>query len=181
MNQIPAMIAYWDAEEKCVFSNEAYREWFGKSPDEMVGMSLKELLGPLYELNLPFILGALKGEKQVFERQIRLPSGGVRESIAAYTPDVREGVVRGFSVLVTDVTMIRKRETALERAVRERDQALAEAQALRSLLSICSGCKKIRDNTDQWQPLEKYLLEHQQLSFSHGLCPSCISKYFKDQ
>ncbi len=44
-------------------------------------MSLKELLGPLYEKNLPYILAALRGEKQVFERQIRLP--GVRSERAS--------------------------------------------------------------------------------------------------
>lgn len=38
VNQISAMVAYWDSELRCLFSNEAYREWFGKSPAEMLGM-----------------------------------------------------------------------------------------------------------------------------------------------
>ena len=62
-NQISAMVAYWDANQRCLFSNEAYTEWFGKNPEQMKGMAMKELLGPLYELNLPVILAALNGEK----------------------------------------------------------------------------------------------------------------------
>src|SRR5690349_3106431 len=100
VNHISAMVAYWDSNQTCVFSNDAYREWFGKTPAEMVGMSMKDLLGPLYEKNLPYILAALRGEKQVFERQIPLPGGRVRESIATYTPDLVGGVVQGFSVHV---------------------------------------------------------------------------------
>src|SRR5689334_19723750 len=88
VNHITAMIAYWDRDQRCVFSNDAYREWFGKTPKEMVGMSMRELLGPLYALNLPYILGALNGEKQVFERRIPLPEGGARDTIATYTPDI---------------------------------------------------------------------------------------------
>ena len=62
VNRIPAMVAYWDAAERCVFSNAAYQEWFGRSPCEMVGMSMKELLGPLYELNLFHIWAVFRGE-----------------------------------------------------------------------------------------------------------------------
>src|SRR6187399_2240907 len=132
VNHISAMVAYWDADQMCVFSNDAYGQWFGRTPEEMKGMALKELLGSLlYEKNLPYVLGALKGERQVFERQIPLPGGEVRETIATYTPDVVDGVVRGFSVHVADVTTLREREEALERAIRERDDALAEVQTLR--------------------------------------------------
>ncbi|MDR3404429.1 MAG: PAS domain-containing protein [Chthoniobacter sp.] len=178
INQIPAMLAQWDTNQRCVFSNDAYREWFGRTPKEMVGMSLKELLGPLYEKNLPYILGALAGRKQLFERQILLPDGEVRETIATYTPDVVNGVVRGFTVLVTDVTTLRKRESALENVIRERDEALAEVRVLRGMLSICSGCKCIRDSAGEWRPVEQYVSERTDATFSHGLCPACVKKYF---
>ena len=119
VNHISAMVAYWSADLKCVFSNDAYRDWFGRTPEEMVGMPMAELLGPLYEKNLPYIRGALAGKKQVFERQIPLPQGGARESIATYTPDVVDGVVLGFSVHVADVTALRRREAALAQAIVE--------------------------------------------------------------
>ena len=180
VNHISAMVAYWDFNQRCVFSNDAYRDWFGKSPEEMVGMSMRELLGPLYEKNLPYILAALSGETQVFERQIPLPGGGLRESIATYTPDIVDGVVRGFSVHVADVTILREREAALVRAIRERDEALAEVQTLRGILPTCASCKRIRDAIGVWQPFEKYVAERSEASFSHGICPECMIKLYPD-
>ena len=141
-------------------------------------MSMRELLGPLYEKNLPYILAALSGETQVFERQIPLPGGGLRESIATYTPDIVDGVVRGFSVHVADVTILREREAALERALRERDDALADVQTLRGLLPICANCKRIRDTLGAWQPIEQYVMQRTEAVFSHGICPECMVQLY---
>jgi hypothetical protein len=68
---------------------------------------------------LQYIRGALAGVPQVFERQIGLPSGEIRESVATYTPDIVDGVVKGFSAHVADVTALRRREVELEQALRE--------------------------------------------------------------
>ncbi len=180
VNQLSAMIAYWYSNQRCVFSNQAHREWFKKSPEEMVGMSLKELLGPIYEMNLPYIQAALRGEKQVFERQIRTPDGQVRESIATYTPDIVDGIVRGFCAHVCDVTCLREREAALEEAVRARDQSLAEVRVLRGLLPICAHCKSIRNTEGNWQSVEQYVSERSDARFSHGICPFCFQKHYPE-
>lgn len=178
VNQIPAMVAYWDKRQICLFSNEAYRDWFGRSPEEMKGMHMRELLGPLYELNLPYILAALDGKKQVFERRIPLPDGSIRESIATYMPDIVDGEVRGFSVQVADVTTLREREAALEQAIHDRDAALAEVRTLRNLLPICAFCKDIQDEAGDWQQLEAYIGKRSGTQFSHGLCPECAEKNY---
>jgi len=113
-DRVSAMLAYWDKDLVCRFANAAYRDWFGKTREEMVGkMTIKELLGPLYEKNKPYILGALEGEVQTFEREIPLPTGEVRSSIANYFPDIVNGEVRGFFVHVADVTPIKRLEKEL--------------------------------------------------------------------
>lgn len=180
INQISAMVAYWDSEQRCRFSNEAYQEWFGRSPAEMVGMHMKELLGPLYEMNLGYIEGALRGEFQQFERHIPLPEGGARDSIATYTPDIEGGVVRGFWAHVADVTPLRLREAALQRAIIERDEALAEVRTLRGLLPVCASCKNIRDEQGEWHGMEMYVSAHTEVSFTHSLCPACLPIFFPE-
>ncbi len=174
------MVAYWDSELRCLFSNEAYREWFGKSPAEMLGMCLQDLLGPLYALNLPYIQGVLRGEPQQFERNIPLPQGGAKDSIATYTPDIEDGVVRGFWAHVADVTPLRMREAQLQRAIIERDEAQAEVHTLRGLLPICAACKNICDGGGEWHDLEAYVSAHTEVSFTHSLCPSCLPIYFPE-
>jgi len=114
------MMAYWDRNQKCLFANEAYREWFGKAREEMIGISMEELLGPLYALNLPYITGVLQGKQQVFERAIPLPDGSIRHSLATYTPDVAGAQVAGFFVHVADITPLKKLEAELKEA---KDQA----------------------------------------------------------
>ena len=180
VNHISAMVAYWDSDLRCVFSNDAYLDWFGKTPNEMLGISMPELLGPLYTLNLPYIRGALNGEKQVFERRIPLPSGGARDSLATYTPNIVSGETQGFWVHVADVTKIREREAALERALKERDRALAEVQTLQGLLPICAYCKNIRDDKGSWHTVEQYLAARSDANFWHGICPNCMTKHHPD-
>src|SRR6185436_2781629 len=111
---IPSMLAYWDSEQRCRFANGACERWFGVSPETSIGMHLSELLGPLYKLNLPYIEGALRGEPQQFEREIPDPAGGpARHSKANYLPDIVDGVVRGFFVLVSDISDIKRAQLAL--------------------------------------------------------------------
>lgn len=176
VNHISAMVAYWDSGQRCVFSNDAYLEWFGKTPEQMVGMSLKELLGPLYDKNLPYILAALKGEKQVFERRIPLPHDGYRDTIATYTPDVVDGKVLGFSVHVADVTLLREREASLEKVLREKEEILAQVRELTGLLPVCAWCRKIKNDDGYWFQFEDYVKRHSKAEFTHGICPDCRGK-----
>lgn len=107
-DHVSAMLAYWDANLVCRFANSAYMDWFGKTQDEMVNkMTMPELLGPLFEKNLPYIQGVLNGKPQTFEREIPVPGGSIRHSIANYFPDVQEGEVKGFFVHVADITPIK--------------------------------------------------------------------------
>ena len=68
----------------------------------------------------------------------------------------------------------------LQRHIDERDQARREVRNLSGLLPICSHCKKIRDDKDEWQVLEQYIAGHSEADFSHGLCPDCIAKYYPE-
>jgi PAS domain S-box-containing protein len=181
IDRIPAMIAYWDRDEICRFANQAYQRWFGKSREQLIGTTLRELLGPIYPLNRPYIQAALAGEEQVFERQIPVPDGpGTRDSIATYTPDVQDGIVFGFFVHVADVTALKAHERHLAHLVNERDRALAEVRTLRGLLPICAGCNRIRDQDGEWLRMEVYVSARTEATFTHGLCPHCATRLYPD-
>lgn len=57
---------------------------------------------------------------------------------------------------------------------------LMELQALRGFVSICANCKSIRDDQDNWHPIEHYLIRHPEAEFSHGICPKCMKKLYPD-
>jgi hypothetical protein len=56
--------------------------------------------------------------------------------------------------------------------------ALDEIKALRRLLPICAGCKKIRDDKGFWHAVEVYFHEHAHTDFTHSMCPECIKKLY---
>jgi hypothetical protein len=58
--------------------------------------------------------------------------------------------------------------------------ALDEIKTLRGIIPICSHCKQIRDDEGIWQKIEKYIHEHSEASFSHGICPDCLRKHYPE-
>lgn len=107
LDHVPAMAAYWGADERNVSANRAYVDWFGVEPEELVGCHLREILGEdIYAMNLPYVRGALAGCEQRFERTMVDVRGRVRRTHATYVPDRVDGVTVGFFALVTDITPV---------------------------------------------------------------------------
>ncbi|MBN2341845.1 MAG: GAF domain-containing protein [Deltaproteobacteria bacterium] len=57
---------------------------------------------------------------------------------------------------------------------------LSELKILRGLLPVCSVCKKIRDETGEWEEIENYIRDRSGVEFSHGLCPACLEKEYPE-
>ena len=68
----------------------------------------------------------------------------------------------------------------LELTNQKLEQRLTEIKTLRGMLPICSYCKKIRDDRGSWQQMEMYVSDHSEAEFSHGMCPACEEKAFKE-
>jgi PAS domain S-box-containing protein len=136
VDRVPSMLAYWDHHLICRFANRAYEAWFGVDPDHLLGTSIRDLLGPeLFAMNRPYMLKALAGERQVFERTVPGPGGIQRQSLAEYIPDRVDGKVRGFLVQVTDVSELKETQAALQRENQLRVQIEAHAAQLQALLA----------------------------------------------
>jgi diguanylate cyclase (GGDEF)-like protein/PAS domain S-box-containing protein len=114
LNGLPAPIGLWDASLHNLMANDAYIEYFGFTPGQMRGMHIREVLGEeLYAANSPYMQCALAGEPQLFDFEIVDIHGQWRYTQTSYIPEIVEGEVRGFFVLVTDITQRREAEIAL--------------------------------------------------------------------
>jgi PAS domain S-box-containing protein len=117
IDALPAVIGYWDREMRNVVANRAYLDFFGVMPDADHPLTIEELIGPeLFPTVRPYVERVLEGERQEFDRTLIDPEGNTRFTHASYIPDVVDGEVRGFSVLVSDITPRRLAERARRRA-----------------------------------------------------------------
>jgi hypothetical protein len=92
-NSISAILAYWDKDLLCRFANHAYLDWFVKKSEDMIDkMTLKELLGPLYPKNLPYIEEADKGNIQVLKDIAKRSKSAIRELYTILQPSFSLGI-----------------------------------------------------------------------------------------
>lgn len=75
---------------------------------------------------------------------------------------------------------LRRVAALLHDALDEKQAAVAEVKRLQGLLPICCYCKKVRDDTDYWHTVEKYISDHAEVRFSHGVCPDCEERAMRD-
>ena len=88
-----------------------------------------------------------------------------------------------LSVCILVAGLEKQRRAALhtlELTNRNLQAALDEVKALRGILSICVYCKKIRNDEGAWIRLEKYIREHSEAEFTHGMCPECYRQHYPE-
>ncbi|MBX3604321.1 MAG: PAS domain-containing protein [Piscinibacter sp.] len=139
----PGLLAYWDRDLRCRFANRAYREWFGRSEEEMAGIGIDALLGPRRLAdNRDYIDAALAGQPQRYQRLLRGADGRSMHGLATFIPDMVDGEVRGFLVMVSDITEVKQAELQLQAAnaelVLSRDNAEAANRAKSAFLANMS-------------------------------------------
>lgn len=125
---LPILLAYVDAGERYRYVNRVYEQWFGRPSEAIVGRTVADLLGDeAYVVVKPRVDGALRGEDQRFQERLTYRDAGLRDVEIAYISD-REasGAIRGFFVMVHDVTERMRAEQELAR-VKDRLALILEA------------------------------------------------------
>jgi len=118
---VPAMFSYVDAGEVYRYTNRLYEQHHGRSADQIVGKSVRELLGAEnYARAKPHIAKALAGETERYESTFSF-TDGVHTMDVVLVPELdAQGRTQGFYTLVHDIT----KRKALEQRLYEREERL---------------------------------------------------------
>ncbi|HAJ26538.1 MAG TPA: hypothetical protein DCG53_04730 [Syntrophus sp. (in: bacteria)] len=115
-------------------------------------------------------------ERKRAEEWLRRAHDKLEQLVAERTEELRQANEK----LLTDIIDRKRAEEALEEERRRLQQTLDEVRTLRGIVPICANCKKIRDDKGFWNQVEKYVSEHTEAEFSHGICPDCTKKLYPD-
>ena len=88
-------------------------------------------------------------------------------------------IVFAFCMLVFSIRRLKEANDSAQEIMKinaELKEAINEIRRLKGIIPICSYCHSIRDDEGAWSRLEKYLSEHSDAMFSHGICPKCMGK-----
>lgn len=78
--------------------------------------------------------------------------------------------------IIEDISERKQMEEELADKITQLEAALAKVKQLEGIIPICMYCKKIRDDKESWHQLERYITEHSEAFFSHGVCPECHAR-----
>ncbi len=104
---LPALITIFDADHICRFANAHHQIWHGRSPDELVGLHMRDFLTPeIYAQRQPQLERVARGEQVSFDTAMPHRDGMMRDAAVRYVPKMgADGAFLGFYVLAFDVAM----------------------------------------------------------------------------
>jgi len=142
---------------------------------------------------LDSVMPGMSGPEICLRARTELPSRPrhlILLTVRASTEDIREGLEAGaddYMAKPFHEDELRARllagrravslQLALEERVQELEAALDRVEKLEGILPICSYCKKIRDDRQEWKAVEEYMSTRSQVQFSHGICPACYATH----
>ncbi len=127
----------------------------------------RSLLRPIHRLSLAM------GRFGAGDASVRAP---------VLVEDERGRLAQAFNAMAEALQAHREHlEDLVKVRTRDLETTLAEVRTLQGIIPICSYCKQIRDDAGGWWQMERYISDHSDAAFSHGICPECRRREFPKQ
>ena len=105
-NALPALICSVDIEQRYVFNNRTYADWYQIPLADLQGRFVWQVMGDAYYTQAkPHIETALAGHEVSFEVEVTTPDGRSRYLLTTYIPEIDDqGQIKGFFGLTNDIS-----------------------------------------------------------------------------
>jgi diguanylate cyclase (GGDEF)-like protein/PAS domain S-box-containing protein len=115
VDNVPALIAYLDADRRYRFVNKSYAEFFGFAPEEIIGKHGKEVIGEqAYKEYVEYFNKVLSGQPVWYQREVKQKDGAAGHIEVALVPHIADdGSVVGAYVLSRDITKFVEAESRI--------------------------------------------------------------------
>lgn len=178
VEQAPILIWRANKEALCDYFNDRWLAFRGRTMEQEYGNGWAEGVHPDdFERCLKIFLDGFH-KHEIFEMKYRLLrfDGAYRwlfDRGVHYYED--NGDFAGYIGSCIDVHEQVEAQEALQAKLEE------ELRMLKGIIPICMHCKEIRDDKGSWNQLEKYISEHSEAQFSHGICEKCLEKHYSEK
>jgi PAS domain S-box-containing protein len=168
VDTLPVLLAYVDAEQRYLYVNQLYADWYGLAREEIIGKHVSEVLHEVtYQEALPAIETALNGQGSSYENDTAYDMQGRLHTVrVTYAPQLDEnGHAQAFLAMIEDITDRHQAETVIEDLARfpaenpnpvlrvnEGGQILYANEAANPLLDAW-GCRESRRLPEEWHAI----------------------------
>jgi PAS domain S-box-containing protein len=116
-NAVPVLIAQLDRQERFLFANEAFSQWFNRSGAITEGNTLRDILGEeRHRFHQPYIRKVLAGETVSYEKQSYSGDQSATMNITMVPEFDDSRQITGFIVVASDITRYKDIQIELEKA-----------------------------------------------------------------
>ncbi|HEY7944545.1 MAG TPA: PAS domain-containing protein [Casimicrobiaceae bacterium] len=114
-DNIPEPVVYVDLDRHYTFVNDTFVSLVGIGRDDIIGKSVKDVLGPeAFAFQQPFIDRAARGESVTYERETVDVNARPRWLRNKIVPDMRvDGTIKGYYIVGHDITDLKQAQEAL--------------------------------------------------------------------
>ncbi|MBD0272108.1 MAG: PAS domain-containing protein [Acetobacteraceae bacterium] len=127
LDAVPARVCLTDLDRRYRYVNREFCEFAGKRPDEILGMTSEELVGPeVSGLLTPFVRAAQAGRTVTREGWVNYRTSGPKYITWVFTPKrAADGSVEGVLLFMRDSTELKRHEEELARRTAQLETILA--------------------------------------------------------
>jgi PAS domain S-box-containing protein len=172
-----------EADGRIRYMSPAIHRVLGYKQEDLIGSTGLELLHPEDRQAVESAFAQFwktPGARDSIQYRARHANGSwVSLEVVAFNM-LDDPAVRGVVLNGRDISERKNEEAGKDQLIADLQQTLAAKHTLTGVLPICASCKKVQNESGNWQQIEIYLRERAPVEFSHGMCPECARLWFPD-